>query len=132
MMNVQYTLDNEGGIDPIDPLGDLTIMGDNSSSLLLIETFIDVWLLSLLRGLLSISNGKSIRVEVLEEPCFILMTEENGFLHLECDGKSIRLQSGQARKYFIEAAKMLVNELSKYNGVERNATIAELKALILR
>ncbi len=129
MTHVQYNLDGEGEIDPTDPLGDLTIMGDDGQSLLLTETFIDVWLLSLLRGLLSIRNRTSLKVEVLEEPYFISMTEENGFLHLECEGRSIRLKSEQARQYFIRAGKMLVDELSKYDGFERNTTIEELKAL---
>lgn len=113
MINVQYTLDDEGGIDPTNPLGDLTIIGDNGGSLFLTETFIDVWLLSILRGLLSICNQKPLKVEVLEEPYSILMTEKNGVLNLERDGTWIHLRSGQAMLHFIDAAKRLVNELSK-------------------
>lgn len=129
-MDVQYTLDNEDGIDPTDPLGNLTIRDDKGFSLFLAETFIDVWLISLIRAIVSIRSRESLKVEVLEEPYFILITEDNGFLNLECEGRSIRLNSEKARHYFIESAKSLVDELSKYDGHERNAAIDELRALI--
>lgn len=131
MTGVEYTLDSEYGIDPTDPLGDLAITDDRGCSLLLSETFIDVWMLSLMKAIFSICNSESLNVEVLEEPYLILMTENNGFLDLECEGMAIHLESGQARQCFIDAAKNLVDELSKYDGSERNIAIEDLKRLVI-
>lgn len=130
MNGVQYELDDEGGIDPTDPLGDLIISDEHGGTLVFSETFIDVWLLSFLRALFSIDSGESLKVEVLEEQYFVLMTEVSGFLNLECEGRSIRLKLGPAKRYFTDATKKLIGELSEYDDVDKNATIAELKKLV--
>ena len=132
MKNVQYTLDDEGGIDPTDPLGNLTITGEDGSSLFLMETFVDVWLLSLLRGLLSIGEHETLTVEVLEEPNTILMTSDSGIINLVYKGESTFLKLEQAVSSLIEAARRFVYELSEYDGVESNTVVKELEELILR
>jgi len=129
-MNVQYTLDYEDGIDPTDPLGDLKITDDSGGSLLIEETFIDVWLLSFLNSILNIKPDETLKVEVLEEPYFVSLTEKDGALAFNYNDQVINTGVKEAILGFEKTAKELIVDLSGYSGVEKNLTIMTIKELL--
>jgi len=129
-MNVQYTLDYEDGIDPTDPLGDLKITDDSGGSLLIEETFIDVWLLSFLNSILNIKPDENLKIEVLEEPYFISVTEKDGTLVFNYNDQVINTDIKEAILSFEKTAKELIIDLSGYSGVENNLTITTIKELL--
>lgn len=129
MMQVKYTLDVEGGVDPTDPLGDLVLSDDFGHSLILKESFIDVWLLSFLGVISNICVGQSLKVEVLEESYYVLVTRTIESLLLNYDGKEISVDPNQIVIAFKDTAKKFLNESAFSEGFERNTALKALKKI---
>lgn len=66
-MQILFTLDQDDGIDLIDPLGDI-IITNNQSTLSVESTYLDSWFDVLINGLNSLQNNCKITLEIIEEP----------------------------------------------------------------
>lgn len=128
-MQVQYTLDVEGGIDPTDPLGDMVLSDNSGHSLTLKAIFIDVWLLSFLKAIASICVGQSLHIEVLEESYYVLATRTDDVLLLKYDGAEISVDPTQAILAFKNTAKDFVSEMTLSEGAEKNTALKALKEM---
>ena len=67
MINIKWTLDEEEGIDPIDPLGDITLT-DGRTSFSVESTYLDSWFSAFITGIKAEKYGHKATVEVAEEP----------------------------------------------------------------
>ena len=70
-MKIVVTLDESEKIDPIDPIGDILIT-DDTTTIREESTYLDSWFDALITGLKTIKQGKSIAVEIAEEPELIV------------------------------------------------------------
>lgn len=129
-MRVQYVLDEEGGIDPEDPLGDLLLADDAGNSIFLKETFIDVWLVSFIKSILKIHSNESLQVEVLEEPYGVLLKRKEDELIFSYRSATLKTDCIDALSAFKNVSRCFIHELSMYSGVEKNASIHELEGLL--
>jgi len=66
-MQILFTLDPEDGIDPNDPLGDITL-SDNQTTLSVESTYLDSWFDSLIKGFKSLQTNQKITLDLIEEP----------------------------------------------------------------
>ena len=66
-MQIAITLDESEKIDPIDPIGDITII-NNTTIITEKSTYLDSWFDALITGLKAVKQGKNIAVELVEEP----------------------------------------------------------------
>ncbi|MFB2875596.1 hypothetical protein [Floridanema aerugineum] len=66
-MQIAITLDKSEKIDPIDPIGDITIT-NNTTTITEKSTYLDSWFDALITGLKAVKQGKNIAVEIVEEP----------------------------------------------------------------
>ena len=66
-MQILFTLDPEDGIDPNDPLGDITL-SDNQTTLSVESTYLDSWFDSLIKGFKSLQTNQKIILDLIEEP----------------------------------------------------------------
>ena len=78
-MKISFTLDQDEGIDPNDPIGDIVIT--NAQTRLSVEsTYLDSWFDVLIDGYKSLQNQNKITLEIVEEPDVITFeTVLNGF-----------------------------------------------------
>jgi signal transduction histidine kinase len=78
-MKISFTLDQDEGIDPNDPIGDIVIT--NAQTRLSVEsTYLDSWFDVLIDGYKSLQNKNKITLEIVEEPDVITFeTVLNGF-----------------------------------------------------
>ena len=78
-MKILFTLDQDEGIDPNDPIGDIVIT--NAQTRLSVEsTYLDSWFDVLIDGYKSLQNQNTITLEIVEEPDVITFeTVLNGF-----------------------------------------------------
>ena len=66
-MKISFTLDQDEGIDPNDPLGDIVIR--DAKTLLSVEsTYLDSWFDVLIDGYKGLKNQKKVTLEIVEEP----------------------------------------------------------------
>ncbi len=66
-MKISFTLDQDDGIDPNDPIGDILITNDHTQ-LLIKSTYLDSWFDVLIDGYKSLQNRNKITLEIIEEP----------------------------------------------------------------
>ena len=66
-MQIAINLDESEKIDPIDPIGDITII-NNTTTITEKSTYLDSWFDALITGLKAVKQGKDITVEIVEEP----------------------------------------------------------------
>lgn len=66
-MQIAITLDESEKIDPIDPIGDITIT-DDTTTITEKSTYLDSWFDALITGLKAVKQGKNMAVEIVEEP----------------------------------------------------------------
>ena len=78
-MKILFALDQDEGIDPNDPIGDIVIT--NAQTRLSVEsTYLDSWFDVLIDGYKSLQNQNKITLEIVEEPDVITFeTVLNGF-----------------------------------------------------
>jgi len=62
-MKISFKLDQDEGIDPTDPLGDIRI-----GELLVESTYLDSWFDVLIDGYKSLKNRETVTLEIWEEP----------------------------------------------------------------
>jgi hypothetical protein len=110
-------------------LGDLVLSDDFGHSLILKESFIDVWLLSFLGVISNICVGQSLKAEVLEEDYYVLVTRTNEALLLNYDGKEISVDPEKIIISLKDAAKEFINELAFYEGFDKNTALKALKEI---
>lgn len=79
-MNISFTIDQEAGIDPHEPLGNITI-SDGNSRLSIESTYLDSWFDVLIDGLNGLKTQNKLTLEILEEPEVI--TFENLLSHFK-------------------------------------------------
>lgn len=78
-MKILFTLDQDEGIDPNDPIGDIIITNDQTR-LSVQSTYLDSWFDVLIDGYKSLQNQSKITLEIVEEPDVITFeTVLNGF-----------------------------------------------------
>ena len=66
-MKILFTLDSSDGIDPKDPIGDITIT-DEQTLLSIESTYLDSWFETLIDGFKSLKINQKITLEIMEEP----------------------------------------------------------------
>ncbi|MCL1472946.1 hypothetical protein [Argonema antarcticum] len=66
-MLIAITFDESEKIDPIDPIGDITIT-DDTTTITEKSTYLDSWFDASITGLKTVKEGKKISVEIVEEP----------------------------------------------------------------
>jgi len=66
-MKIEWKLDEEGGIDPIDPVGDIVI-SDGDRTIQEESTYLDSWFDALITGAKNITSVNSLVIDIAEEP----------------------------------------------------------------
>ncbi|WP_190468327.1 MULTISPECIES: hypothetical protein [Oscillatoriales] len=66
-MQIAINIDESEKIDPIDPIGDITITND-TTTITEKSTYLDSWFDALITGVKAVKQGKNIAVEIVEEP----------------------------------------------------------------
>ncbi|MGD9589689.1 MAG: hypothetical protein AB7Q37_14880 [Pyrinomonadaceae bacterium] len=65
-MEIILTYDKEGGIDPLDLLGDITISADGTISEAC--TYLDSWMHALIEGIVAMDLNSKYSVDLMDEP----------------------------------------------------------------
>ena len=97
MSYLKWDLDTENGIDVIDPMGDLYIIGDEGQ---IVEKFtnLDIFFEALVEAAQSIRIGKSIIVDPIVEP---------NDLHFNYHNDTLEITYGQQKTTIINADRFI-------------------------
>jgi len=68
MLKISWKLDNEDGLDPVDPTGEICLSSKGSGLIFEEYTYLDSWFDALADGFLAAEKGVPGIVEILEEP----------------------------------------------------------------
>ncbi len=108
---LNWTLDTEDGIDAYDPLGHITIMGEQGK----LEdkcTFLDAFFEALIEGVQRIEQGKIIEIDTIVEPDDIIFDYTNKHLALTYGNqKTIILNTNKFIQDIYNSVKTLIETL---------------------
>lgn len=117
MINIKWTLDEEEGIDPIDPLGDITLT-DGRTSFSVESTYLDSWFSALITGINAVKSGHMATVEVAEEPDILIFEPWESGMILFYQNSSLRVNKIEE---FMEIFRHAVQKfLCQVDNCERN------------
>lgn len=81
-MQIRFILDEQHGIDPVDPSGSIEIT-DGHNLISEKYVYLDSWLDALITGLKTVEDGKSVTVDLVEEPDQLTFEPHNGGLKMQ-------------------------------------------------
>ncbi|MEQ8974834.1 MAG: hypothetical protein RIE73_31175 [Coleofasciculus sp. C1-SOL-03] len=87
-MKIEWKLDEEGGIDPIDPVGDIVI-SDGDRTIQEESTYLDSWFDALITGAKNITSVNSLVIDIAEEPHALRLTQVLQGLQISYKDKTI-------------------------------------------
>ena len=82
MLKIQVSFEKEGGVDPIDPSGEILISDEGGVRIWEKHVYLDSWLDALITGLKEVEAGKSASIDLVEEPVPIMIQPQNGGIKL--------------------------------------------------
>jgi len=117
MINIKWTLDEEEGIDPIDPLGDITLT-DGRTSFSVESTYLDSWFSAFITGIKAVKSGHRATVEVAEEPDALIFEPWESGMIVSYQNSALQVkQIEEFLEIFINSAH---NFLSQLDNCDRN------------
>ncbi|MBC6420638.1 MAG: hypothetical protein GDA43_00935 [Hormoscilla sp. SP5CHS1] len=120
MIDIKWTLDEEEGIDPIDPLGDITLT-DGRTSLSVESTYLDSWFSALITGIKAVKSGHRATVEVAEEPDILIFEPWESGMLLSYQNSALRVkQIEEFLEIFRHAAHQFLSQVDNQTGCDRN------------
>lgn len=126
MVNFDYFLDLEDGLDPTDPLGDIKFYGEDGSGLTLDSTFVDVWLVSIMNRFEDILQCRECEIKVLEEPWSLKVSHDKGSVVFKYRSFQTSMSRDTFLDDFISASERFVLELRKHDGADNNPLLSEI------
>lgn len=112
-MQIAITIDVSENIDPIDPIGDITIT-DGTTNITEKSTYLDSWFDALITGLKAVKQGKNITFEIVEEPEPIVFEPWEKGMRISYGDRSISISQISE---FTTALKIAANQfLNKFDS----------------
>ncbi|MGH9967447.1 MAG: hypothetical protein ACREBG_06390 [Pyrinomonadaceae bacterium] len=91
-MKIRIVLDEEDGIDSLDPSGEILI-SDGRSLISEKHTYLDSWLDALIEGLKEIQAGKRASIDLVEEADPLVFEPQNGGVRLTYGNTTVSVDS---------------------------------------
>lgn len=130
-MKIYFTLYEDGGIDPIDPVGDI-VLTDGQTEIRVKATYLDSWLEVLLDGLAGFQKGEKLQLEIPEEPDFLVVEPFNSGFKISYKEKQIIAKS--FTDFSKEIARVSQDFLVKINqknvGKESNPILQKIQEFV--
>ncbi|MGQ7276311.1 hypothetical protein [Marinobacter sp. V034] len=129
-MQFSYSLDRDGGLDPLDPLGNLFFSSASGAVVSIGDTYLDAWLYELLVGVNElVINGTTI-ISIAEDENILAMTLKRKNLILNWHGEEIVGCADEFFRSLTTEANRLVKELKSMPGFEKNPAVNEIEKLL--
>jgi len=120
MINIKWTLDEQEGIDPIDPLGDM-IITDSHTILSVESTYLDSWFSALITGIKAVNAGKRVTVEVAEEPDPLIFEPWKSGMIISYKDRALQVKKiDEFMESFRNAAHKFLCKVDNQTGCDRN------------
>ena len=126
MLKIQIIVEEDGGVDPIEPSGEILI-SDGGVRISERYVYLDSWLDALITGLKEVEAGKSATVDLVEEPDPLLFQPQNGGLTLTYRDTTISVNSVDEFRQALRSAS--VDFLRKLDVAEEDGESELLKSI---
>ena len=118
-MNIEWTLYEEEGIDPIDLLGEI-VLTDGQTTFRVEATYIDSWFEALIAGIKAIAAGNKLTVEVVEEPEPLIFEPGDGTMKILYQGQALKINDiDEVVDSLKKSARTLIEQLNGLTGMEK-------------
>jgi hypothetical protein len=130
-MKIYFTLYEDGGIDPIDPVGDI-ILTDGQTEIQVKATYLDSWFEVLIDGLEGCQEGKKLQLEIPEEPDLLAIKPFNSGIKLSYGNKEIIGENfADFKKEIIRNAQEFLIDLNLKNiGNIQNPVLRKIQEFV--
>lgn len=127
-MKIIWSLDRSEPLDAADILGNIALTDENNVTIKCKDTFIDSWFSVLMEGLISLSNGESIKIQIPEEPYPLIFRYAKNNTSIQYADSTITLNNiDRAIKDIKKEMKRLDGEYIGQTGYNENVYLAEFK-----
>lgn len=128
MIEIKWALDEEEGIDPTNPVGDIAIT-DGTSRIFAEYTYLDSWFDALVRGVRGVLVGQSLTVNIVEEPQPLVFKPLDQGMQISYQNQSIVIpKNGEFVDVIKETAKDFLAKTSNVAGFESNDLLTSLRS----
>lgn len=104
MLKIQVVFETEG-FDPRDPTGEILI-SDGPNRIWQEHAYLDSWLDGLIRGLQEVEAGRSVSVDLVEEPDPLMLQPQDGGMKLIYDDTTVSVSSVDEFRRTLKSASM--------------------------
>jgi len=130
MIRIYWQLDEEGGIEPLDPIGEITI-ANGRTKIQEKFTYLDSWFDALITGIEALKKSQKVAVEIVEEPETITFEPASNGWRLSYGKEWIEFSNIDE---FIEAVKLAAAEfllkVEPISGSEDNALLKKIHRFV--
>lgn len=128
-MKIEWKLDEEGGIDPIDPVGDIVI-SDGDRTIQEESTYLDSWFDALITGAKNITSVNSLVIDIAEEPQALRLERVSLGLQIYYKDKKIWVaELDEFIKTLKQAATSFVLRFNK-KEIEKNELLDKIRDFV--
>lgn len=130
-MKIEWKLDEQDGLDPIDTLGNITVT-DGERTIQEESTYLDSWFDALITGLKGVQAGKSLTVEIVEEPEPLIFKPDRFGLQISYQNQSIYVNKvDEFIQTLKRAAKDFLLRVDQMTGAERNQLLNLIRDFVM-
>ncbi len=130
MIRIYWQLDEEDGIEPLDPIGDISIAGDRTK-IQEKSTYLDSWFDGLITGIETLQKGQKVAVEIVEEPELIIFEPASNGWRLSYREGWIEFSSiSEFVRALKQAAAEFLLEVEPIPGSEENALLKNIHTFV--
>jgi len=116
MFIIQVSVEEEGRVDRMDPSGEILI-SDGGVRIWEKHVYLDSWLDALITGLKEVEAGKSVSVDLVEEPDPLMLQPENGGIKVTYRDTTVSVDSIDEFRRTLRNASM--DFLRKWEAVDK-------------
>ncbi len=127
-MRITWLLYDSEGIDPENPLGLITITDEAGGEIKQEATYLDTWILALLKGVRMLRRGASETIESTEGPDPLELRLESGRVVITNGLRSVNAGSIESVEASIkEEARRFLSLLKSHDSWKGNESLAEIE-----
>ena len=126
-MKIVWKLYEDDGVTADDPLGSISITGDDGKVIAQEATYLDSWFEALLSGVRAIKAGEEQTIEMVEEPDPLELEMKGARLSLTHDATTILADPLEAIEEIQRQASRFLVLMQTLENWESNPTLAEIE-----
>lgn len=129
-MSISWDLDEEGGIDSDELLGNIVLQDSHGNCIEERTIFLDTFFFALAEGFVAVADGGQASIEVFDESISIRFSRALDMIAIECSGRSVNFVYDEAVRDLINSYQSLSKRVGFPAGIQIYRDLNEVIAIL--